>query len=143
MGKLEDLSKRIDDGREQGDQIMETADEKIDDAENFKSALDSIEIVDEDTQDILNEGTDGASEVATEQGEQIVSQMEGVSEQLSEVSSEADESAETEHGNAEKISDAPGDYSSVASQAESRFEEQAANYEGVRDESQEINDYFK
>ena len=82
--------------------------------------------------------------MASEQAESAIQQpMEGVSENLSEVTDEATEYAGVEHQNAEGVSDAHGDYGSVASQAESSFKQHAEQFEESGEKAQEINDEFR
>jgi hypothetical protein len=82
--------------------------------------------------------------VASEQAESAIKEpMEGVSENLSEVTDEATEYAGVEHQNAEGVSGASGDYGSVASQAERGFEQHAEQFEESGECAQEINDEFK
>jgi len=143
MGLLDTLKDKTGEVREQGDTVVEDGEEKLEEADAFKGALDGLDAVDEDSQEIIEAATEGAQEVASEQAENISSSMEPVNEGLSEVTDEANEAAEGEHGNAEGISDAPGDYGSVASQAESGFEQHAAEFEEAGESAQEINDEFR
>lgn len=144
MGLLDTLKDKTSEVKEQGDAVVETGEEKLEEADAFKGALDGLDALDEDAQEIIDTATEGAQEVATEQAESAISTpMESVNEGLSEVTEEAGEYAEVEHGNAEGVSDAPGDYGSVASQAESSFEQHASEFEESGESAQEINDEFR
>lgn len=144
MAKLDDLRDKTSEFREQGDRVVDTGEQKLEEADAFKGALDGLDALDEDAQEIIDNATEGAQEVASEQAESAIQQpMESVSENLSEVTDEASEYAGVEHQNAENVSDAPGDYGSVASQAESGFEQHAEQFEESGENAQEINDEFK
>lgn len=144
MRTIDKLTDQTDTVKEQGDEIVETGETKIEEAGEMKSAIDSLEALDEDAQEIIDTATEGAQEVASEQAESAIMQpMEGVNEGLTEVTTEATESADIEHQNADTISDAVGDYGSVSSQAESSFEQHAEEIESVGDNAQEINDEFR
>lgn len=144
MRTIDKLTSQTDTVKEQGDEIIETGETKLEGAGEMKSAIDSLEALDEDAQEIIDTATEGAQEVASEQAESAIMQpMEGVNEGLTEVTNEATESADIEHQNADTISDAVGDYGSVSSQAESSFEQHASEIESVGDNAQEINDEFR
>lgn len=144
MGLLDTLKDKTDEVREQGDSVVETGEEKLEEASDFRGCLDGLDPLDEDAQAIIDTATEGAAEVASEQAEEAInSPMEGVTENLSEVSDEARGYAEVERGNGEGISDAPGDYGSVASQAESGFEQHATEFDESADSARAINDKFR
>ena len=144
MVKLEDLGTAIGEGKEQGGQVKEMGEQKLKKAEDFNVVLnDGIDVLDEDTQEIKDTATEGAQEVAREQGENIQTSMESVEDNLNDISGEALGYADVEHGNAENISNASGDYDSVASQAESDFEQHAEQFEESGKTAQELSNEFK
>lgn len=144
MGKLNELGDKTGEIKEQGDQVLETGDQKLEEAEDFKSALDGLDLFDEDAQEIADTATEGAQEVASEQAEDAIREpMEEVGESLTEVSDEAMKYADIEHNNAGGVSEGSGDYSSVASQAESSFEQHAEEFEETSDTAQETRDEYK
>lgn len=142
MGLLDTLNDKKNEIKEQGDSVVETGQEKLEEAGEFKGALDGLDAIDEDTQEIIDTATEGGQDVATENAEMIQSNMEPVSEGLTEVSDEANEAEEAEQGNAQMVSDAPGDYGSVASQAESGFEQLAEGFNETSESAQEMNNEF-
>lgn len=144
MRLLDTLNTKTDEFTEQGDAVVETGEEKLEEADAFKGALDGLDALDEDAQEIIDTATEGAQEVAIDQAESAINTpMESVNEGLSEVTEEAEEYAEIEHGNADGVSDAPGDYSSVASQAESSFEQHASEFEESGESANAINEEFR
>lgn len=144
MGILDDLTNRSTEVKEQGSQIVEVGQQKLEEAGEMKSAIDGLDAIDEDAQAIIDAATEGAQEVASEVGEsEIASPMEGVTEQLSEVNSEAMEASSTESSNAETISVGAGDYASVEAQAASSFEQHAEQLAEVGESAQELADEFR
>lgn len=143
MGLLDTLNDKKNEIKEQGDSVVETGEEKLEEADAFKGALDGVDAIDEDTQEILDTATEGAQEVASENADMIQSNMEPVSEGLTEVTDEATEAEEAEQGNVDSVSDAPGDYGSVASQAASGFEQLAEGFNETGESAQEMNDEFR
>lgn len=143
MAKLEDLGNKTNEVKEQGDQVQEMGEQKLEEADDFKGTLDGLDALDEDTQTIIDTATEGAQEVAREQGENIQTSMESVEDNLNDISEEALGYADIEHGNAENISNASGDYDSVASQAESSFEQHAEQFEESGETAQELSNEFK
>ena len=144
MGKLEDIRKKTSEMQEKGDQVVETGETKVKEAEEFKSALDGLDIIDEDARAILDSATQGAIDVANEQSDTAIkSPMETVSDGLTEVSSEADEYSSIEKSNADAVSDAAGDYASVSSQTEASFEQRAADFDASGENAESVRDEFK
>ena len=143
MSKLEDLGTTTGEIKERGDQVKEEGEQDLEEATTFKGVLDGIDVLDEDTQMIVDTATEGAQEVAREQRENIQTSMESVEDNLNDISEEALGYADIEHGNAENISNTSGDYDSVASQAESSFEQHAEQFEESGETAQELSNEFK
>lgn len=142
MGLLDTLNDKKNEIKEQGDSVVETGQEKLEEAGEFKGALDGLDSIDEDTQEIIDTATEGAQEVASENADMIQSNMEPVNEGLTEVSDEANEAEDAERSNVDSVSDAPGDYGGVASQASSGFEQLAEGFNETSESAQEMNDEF-
>lgn len=144
MGKLEDIRKKTSEMQEKGDQVVETGETKVKEAEEFKSALDGLDIIDEDARAILDSATQGAIDVANEQSDTAIkTPMETVSDGLTEVSAEADEYSSIEKSNADTVSDAVGDYASVGSQTEASFEQRASDFDNSGESAELVRDEFK
>ena len=144
MGMLDKIHDNTDKFKEQGDSVVDIGNQKIEEANEMRSARDGLEAPDETTQEIIDNLTAGLQEVASEIAEeQIAAPMESVNEGLDEVKNEADESAGIESGNAERISDAVGDYDAVASEAESNFEQYANDLTLAGENAEAINNEFR
>lgn len=143
MGLLDSLNSSMDQQNEQGERILEEGQQACEEANSMKSALEGLDVVDDETQAIIESATNGAKEVATEQAEsRIGSPMESVTVGIEQIKTDAIDAASTESGNAENISSVEGDYSSVASQASGNFIELARQYEDVNQNAQAIKEAF-
>ena len=143
MGKLEEISKRNDELKGEGDNVVADGNQKLEEAQEFKGALDGLDIFDEDAGAIQEAATESAKEVASEQAENTIEKpMDDVTGSFTENAEAADTYSGTERENANKVSDAVGDYSSVGSTAQGEFNEHANQFEEARNMADNLSNEF-
>ena len=142
MGSLEQgLRSSLEEAEQRGMEVRENAEQKIDEAQESKEALDQIEAIDDDDkaalQEAINESRDIAQGIAeneiTTPGSEISSSLEGISEQSSEYS-------ETEIQDSEKASGTIGDFQGPGAELASKLQESGESFRELADESSEMNE---
>lgn len=144
MRKLDQFNEGIENIDGKGDDILTKSEEKAEQAGDFRSRLDMVDVVDEDGQAILNEAREQGKELAQNDKENVLlNPMEEVHTSLDEVSREANEDAERERRNAENLRGAAGDYNAVGGTAEGAFEQHAQEFTQVSEEAKAFNDSYR
>ena len=110
--KLEQTSK-IEENEGKGNETKEIARQKLEEAETSENAI-SIEGVDDDDREAIDEARDEMAGIAEQQAESEAREpAREIGESLKEVTEQSNEFAETEEQDAETASGAEGDYSEV------------------------------
>lgn len=131
MGKYKDeLNRQVTESINQGEQIKENADKKIDEAVESADALSSIEGVDDDDVQAVENARNEAKSVSENIAEsEIRSPSNEVGEQFSETANEAKDAANRERTDAGNASHMVADYSSIGSGLASSLEQSASDFE--------------
>lgn len=143
MKLIDKISNDTEGKRQEGTDVVQVGNEKLENAAEVKNALEGTQKLDEDTEQIINEAMEGAQEVADQNAEQVASEMENVNQGLDAIKSEADEGSAIEQQNADTVSGSVGDYGSVQSQAAGALEQHAEQIDSLGQSAQELNDEFK
>ena len=111
------LDGRINQGREAGDEIAQTGQEKVGEAQESRQAIDGTNAVDDETQAAVQEAMNEAKTIAENiASSEIREPSDQIGNELGEVSNEATEYGDRETENAGSASGAVGDFNSVGAE---------------------------
>ena len=135
------MSKKVEADSERGQEIVEIAKEKIEEAEASERALSSIEAVDDDTSQAVEKARSESEAIAKGVAESEIEEPgERVSDSFSETNEEATEYSDKELENADTAADAVGDYESIGSDLSDEFRESGNEFKEIADSADQEND---
>ena len=138
--KLEQHQK-VEKDQERGTEIKEVAEQKLEEAEASKNALDQIETVDDDDKAALETALTTSEGIAKSIAESEIKEPgREVGESLKETSEESTEYSETERAGAEKASEMVGDYTEVGGNLAGELEQSGQEFEEIAAQSDQIRD---
>ena len=145
MGRVKiELNQKTEVAKEQGREIAETGDKKVEEAQVSKQSLESLNYVDDDTESAAEKARTESDAIAKGIAESEIRQPgERVSESFRETSEQAKEHSETESENAQTATEMTGDYSDVGSGLSSEFQQSAQEFRSIADTADQENDSMK
>lgn len=129
MGKLENYENKQDELKGKGTELKDEAGNELNEANETKGTIDSLNVVDEETQNVIDEGEQACTQTAREIGEQdIKSPADEIGSRALETGEEAREDSGIESENAQALGSVGEKYTEALSGAKAGLEEHAEQF---------------
>jgi|GEM_PF-899090 len=138
--KLEQRQK-VESNQERGNEVKESGEQKLEEAEASQEAMEPIEAIDDDDKaalDAAKSESDGIAKAIAES--EIKAPGREIGESLKETAEQSNEYSETEMADAEKASEMVGDYSGVGGELASELQQSGQEFQEIAEESDQVND---
>ena len=129
---------RVEADKERGQNIAEKGERHIKEAEESKSKLEQIEIVDDDDEKAREQAVTESRAIAEGIAESEIKEPgESVSESFKETSEQSKEYGETEMQNASTATGMTAEYSTVGSELSSEFQQSGQEFQEIADDAEQ------
>lgn len=142
MGSLKlEQRQKVERDQERGQEIQETGEQKIEEAEISAQALEQIEAIDDDDKaavDAARGESDGIAKALAES--EIKEPGVEVGKSLNETSDVSNKYSEIEKADADKASEMTGDFDNTGAELSRGLQESGQEFQEIADESDQVND---
>lgn len=141
--KLEQTQK-VEADKEAGQEILESGDQRIQEAQESEAALSSIEIVDDDDESAIEQARSESSAIAKGIAEsEMKAPGEMISESLKETSNESNDLSDIEMQGASTAQEMTADYSGVGSALSSELQQSGQEFREIANEADQTSNEIK
>ena len=142
MGSLKlEQRQKVEDSRERGQEIQETGEQKLEEADASAQALEQIEAIDDDDQAAVETARNDSEGIAKALAEsEITEPGSEVGEALKETSQESTEYSDTEMSDAEKATEMTADYEGTGQELSEHLQESGEEFREIAEQSDQTNE---
>lgn len=135
------LETKVESNIEHGQELAERGDKAIEEGVEAEQALSSMEAVDDETIEAVEEARSESDAIAKGIAESELKEPgDEISDSFSEISKESTEYSEQELQNANIATEMKGDYGDISSEISNKFEQSGNEFQEIADESDQEND---